>query len=101
VPSRAVFRRKERVNHHAFAATALFKRAPSSQLAGRSFPVAAAKKKSTHEVSDEGFDLASGTGLPEYIATALLGILLGFLSSGVSLLTNSAVHTPPCSTAFF
>jgi hypothetical protein len=91
-----VSHRKERINHHSFAATALFKQTQRSQLAGRSFPVAAVKGRNTvkaaSEVSadeDEGFDLALGTGLPEYIATGLLGILLGFLSSGVSLLTNN------------
>lgn len=98
MPSRAVSHRKERVNHHAFASAAAFKQTQRSQCARSTSVTVAAKKKSTvgaasevssNEDADEGFDIILGTGLPEYIATGLLGIFTGFFASGVSLLLTN------------
>jgi hypothetical protein len=58
-------------------------------VAKKKSTVGAASKVSSNEDADEGFDIILGKGLPEYIATGLLGIFTGFLASGVSLLLTN------------
>jgi hypothetical protein len=91
-----VFHRKENTQHRAFAATAPFKQTQSSQFARRTWSIAAVKKnnvvvQAAREVSsdeddedDGGFDLLFGTSLLEYVAMGMVGMFLGFFSSGVS-----------------